>query len=1087
MPLASYVQSSFLGGELSQSAQGRIDRPDYRTALNVCLNSLPIEAGAWLRRSGSRFAAATKAGVDGRVIPFTFKQRNPYMLEFTDGFLRYYSGYELAKTNDALAVVSISAATPAKVLTATHGWATGNTVMFSVLGVNNPLLHNRQFLITVTSATEFTLADALTGDAIVGSALGTFVSGTVSRILTTSTVYTGGSWSTLRSVQAETNAVLLHGGFKPYVLSVATQPTDSAYATFTLAAANFQDGPYFDPFTNGVLATPSALTGVINLTLSFNAYSATKAYSVGDYVTSSSVTYVSLTDSNVGNTPVSSPASWSATSAGTAIGANGFVGTDIGRHVRLYSEPPLWVVGGTYTTGNSVSYVDSNGNTAYYTALANTTGALANAPGVSLTSWGLSTAGARWTWGRITGFLNVIDRMIGAAIGDMTGGGGLAAAFDNVTDQAASASATKAGSNVTTITGYVGRNYTAASDQAIASATIYWPNNLFTVSGGNSQTGRFPGLLSPITTIPIDSTVTVHLRGKASVPASATDGTLLGTYGPITNPTLPANIISSDQATAWKYVWVEIIIDRADLASGVSVTSITTAGAAELQLFNPPGTGSSTGVSVQIVGDDLLYTTAVRTWRLGLYSGTQGWPTCGTYHEGRLWVSGSVNNRVDASEPLDTNRPGFLVFRPTLPNGAVTAAQAISYTLRSPQTNTILWMEPDLQGIIVGTEAGEWLVQSATNDGPITPLSIKARRVTKIGCANILPAKTEHTTVFVQRYKHKTMEYFPDVYSGKFAAPNLAAMAKHLTTRGLEELAYQQELTPIVWARCTDGSLIGTTYKRESLISSQGPTFAGWHRHELGSDRTVTSIAGGPATDGLLDTLAMVTADSTGGVRHVEFMANLWEETNDETLDGWFLDNAVVPTATQNATVSGVACLQCFGAWHLAGKTVSVTVGGLDVGDYVVTSEGLVNIPYGVADGIFTTAYVTALGSDMSVVIGYSYTSDGQMVRPALQQESGTRAGPGLGKVRRNHLISPLLVTTQGISFGTEFTTGKMNMANFETPGGTRYAQNRLFTGIFNVALTDSPSRDGMICWRITRPYPAMISAMPVSLETVDQ
>ena len=50
MGAASFQQTSFLGGEISQFYQGRTDQPGYRSSLNVCRNGLPIETGAWVRR-----------------------------------------------------------------------------------------------------------------------------------------------------------------------------------------------------------------------------------------------------------------------------------------------------------------------------------------------------------------------------------------------------------------------------------------------------------------------------------------------------------------------------------------------------------------------------------------------------------------------------------------------------------------------------------------------------------------------------------------------------------------------------------------------------------------------------------------------------------------------------------------------------------------------------------------------------------------------------------------------------------------------------------------------------------------------------
>jgi hypothetical protein len=50
------------GGEISDFAQGRFDKPDYRVSLNVCLNAFPVEIGAWTRRPGTAHAGHTRGG-----------------------------------------------------------------------------------------------------------------------------------------------------------------------------------------------------------------------------------------------------------------------------------------------------------------------------------------------------------------------------------------------------------------------------------------------------------------------------------------------------------------------------------------------------------------------------------------------------------------------------------------------------------------------------------------------------------------------------------------------------------------------------------------------------------------------------------------------------------------------------------------------------------------------------------------------------------------------------------------------------------------------------------------------------------------
>src|SRR5579872_5719305 len=97
---SAFTQSSFLGGEISQTAQGRIDEPRYRTCMNVCLNGFPVEQGAWLKRSGFLFASYTRNGQTARLYPFDFEQDAPYNIEFTNGFVRFYQGNALVMTND---------------------------------------------------------------------------------------------------------------------------------------------------------------------------------------------------------------------------------------------------------------------------------------------------------------------------------------------------------------------------------------------------------------------------------------------------------------------------------------------------------------------------------------------------------------------------------------------------------------------------------------------------------------------------------------------------------------------------------------------------------------------------------------------------------------------------------------------------------------------------------------------------------------------------------------------------------------------------------------------------------------------------
>lgn len=1095
---SSFVQTSFHAGEWSKTFQGRYDRPDYRMAMNVCLNGLPIETGSWVRRPGFKFAGTTRSGNKGRVIKFDFQANAPYMMELTDIHLRFFSGARLVTTNDAATVTSISGADPAVVtLSAAVDWATGDQAYFLGLGTTSPLLQNRVLALTALSTTEFSLTDAVTGETIDGATLGwTATSGvTLNRALDISTPYGTSDWTNLRSVQTEHTAVLLTPRVAPYALNVTRIPDSDHDAEFELEQAVFMDGPYLDPFTNGVQANAASTSGLISVTLSFPTYSSSKAYAEGAFVTSSGSNYRSLVDENLNHTPASSPAYWEAVSAGEAIGPNGFTGSDIGRQVRFFSEPPLWASGTTYNQNDVVSYNPTGlpGGTTYWSSkVGSNTG---NAPGKTVQHWELMSQGAAiWTWGRITALSNVIAGDITGSvnIGDMVESGGLAGAFDGTFFKAASLSATEESvggaladfATVSQVT-YVGKDYssTGSGGQQISQVTVYPSSDKGFAFGTYTTSAPNPGDYALLFQF------VLNMRASQTAPLAADDGTVLGTSGAAQLNTLsPITIVSNDPTTSWNFVWIEVRID-AQVGRNVTATHVNNV-ISQVIFFSPAGTDTSAGVTVELLGPALIYSSAIREWRLGVYSDATGWPTCGSYHEGRIWLSGAVPNRIDASVSNGLNGK-IINFAPTDQYGNVLASSGIAYTFNAPDANPIFWMQPDLQGLICGTKAGEWLVQAPTT-GPISATNIAARRITGIGAANIEPRRTEQTTVFVQKYGRKLMEYFADAYSGKFTAPNLSLSAKHLTRGGISEIAYQQELAPTLWYS-VGGALRGCTYKRDAIITGQAPTIVGHHRHTLGSSRTIESMAVGPSVGGDVDALTIVTKGADDDIRHVEVLTDILDE--DATLDeAWYLDNSVEPSSSSEAAATDdmpFGGLTLNGLWHLNGHEVTAWLGGLDCGDYEV-EDGSITVPYGdgissgTGSGLFTSDFVAGFDGDMPMVVGFTYTSDGQIVRPVSQQESGARNGPAFGKLRRAQRYA---VQLQGavygtISFGTTF--DNILPALLRQPGGADYAITETFDGIHRDRLEDPYSFDTMLCWRITRPYPAGVVAIGPALQTQD-
>ena len=951
---SSYGQTSFLGGEISQWAQGRYDLPRYKVALAKALNIIPVDEGAAPRRPGFQFLGTTRNGVAGRLLPFNFSESSPYNMEFTDNYLRLWSGKTLVTSNDSQVVASISSASPAVfTLSTTVSWVTGDQVYFSftnpIEAVSAAVLLNNQFTLTMLSSTTFSLTDSITGSPVNGSSFGMGTSNSyvinldgpmssgpmsnsaissspknytiiqsvapvVNHIAQIETSYSqiGADWHSLRAVQGLNSvgdglAILLHSQVAPQSLQVLAPPAENEFAVFEYNQALFQDGPYLDPPANAI-ATASGVSGLIQVVVGYPAWVSTTVYGYGVPVTYNSQDYISLGNNNTGNTPSLSPTQWGALPLGSSISPQGFVPTDIGRMMRLFSAPPVWNPATTYAAGGTVTY-----NGEYFTSLVGSN--TDNEPDISLTDWVINPSGAVYTWGTIT--------------------------------------------------------------QVVAANTV----------------------------------------------------------------------------------------------------------------------------SLQLFGANLLYTTPCPSFALGAWSNTTGWPTCGCYKGGRFWFGGAIPNRVDSSQP---DNP--FIMSPTLPDGTVTDSSGISYTFNSTSIDQILWMEPLLQGILCGTEKGEYLLSSGTNGGPITPSSITEALETRYGSANVLPVKTGLSMCFVQRYARRLLEYLADVFSQRFYGPDLTTFSRHLGTRQFQEIAYQQEPVPVVWGRMGDGSLVGTTYRRVSLFSNQEPEFNAWHQHTLGSGRVVESITVGPANDtsfvGSVDALSMITNDPATNIRFVESLTTLMDE-NDPLYQSYFLDCAVAPGA---ASLSN-GQVTFYGLNYLNGRTVSVFAAAIDCGDYTVTN-GQVTVPLGTIDKIsgvafdtpqfnivqqyaadFPDHYVTIVGQGTTqytipCVIGFNYPSQGQLCRPMLPIDTGSKNGPGFAKKRKTSRYGINLVNSLGVQVGTSF--NKMVPVPTGSPLGNPLPYLSMYSGIKRETLPDDFSFDSMLCWQTIRPYPCTVTTFGGFISTED-
>ncbi len=216
--------------------------------------------------------------------------------------------------------------------------------------------------------------------------------------------------------------------------------------------------------------------------------------------------------------------------------------------------------------------------------------------------------------------------------------------------------------------------------------------------------------------------------------------------------------------------------------------------------------------------------------------------------------------------------------------------------------------------------------------------------------------------------------------------------------------------------------------------------------------------------------------------------------------------------AKGDTNVGGVdTTLQIWGLYHLVGITVSVCLGALDLGDFVVAADGSVTvslIPTVGQPNAWSAVQLAAMDAqygentmltqlnsgsgavfiNLPCVIGQAYVSQGQRLRLLNQQDAKTTTGGALGMRRRTHMVGTLLQNAMQISFGTSLTPSPLgNMDNAiltQADETTTLASGTSFSGVYWGTIEDGSTFDSQLCWQIDRPYPATVSAITSFMET---
>lgn len=237
---------NFAGGVFSPKMYGRYELPVSNNGCKRMRNFIAETQGPATYRPGLRYVNSTRRNKIANLIDFQFNDEQSYMLEFTEGYLRFYKDGGLILLTDKT-ITGVTQANPAVVTSASHGYSNGDEVFITeVVGMTE--LNGKSFIVAGVAANTFQLTDQ-DGNNVDSTAYTAYSSaGVANKVYEITTPYTeANDLFALKVAQNADTMYITHGYYEPRKL---TRTDHTAWTLVRYTRTN-------DPFL-----TEKAITGV---------------------------------------------------------------------------------------------------------------------------------------------------------------------------------------------------------------------------------------------------------------------------------------------------------------------------------------------------------------------------------------------------------------------------------------------------------------------------------------------------------------------------------------------------------------------------------------------------------------------------------------------------------------------------------------------------------------------------------------------------------------------------------------------------------------------------------------------------------
>ncbi len=373
----------------------------------------------------------------------------------------------------------------------------------------------------------------------------------------------------------------------------------------------------------------------------------------------------------------------------------------------------------------------------------------------------------------------------------------------------------------------------------------------------------------------------------------------------------------------------------------------------------------------------------------------------------------------------------------------VAADDPLEISVYSEKMDTIMWLCPSGDDLLVGTQGGEFLIGQTTTVEPLGPENVKVSPGTSSTSSAVQALRVGSVIMFSRRSGLKADQFYFDYTGDSYESADITKASEHITRGGIIALAWMSEPVETLLAIRRDGQLLGFTYSKQEEM-------AAWYRLRLGGGGKVSALAVIPAALGGRDQVWLSVAREIGGetVYYIETM-EAGHEPGGDVGECFFVDSGV--TVRTDRPISEVDGLE-----HLEGCEVAILADGGVLPNRVVRG-GRVDLQD---------------GAERIVHVGLPYESVLTTVNLELQMPDGTSQG------RKKRFVSARLRLLESMGGAAGPSLGCLDALEFRTPDDRMDVGVPLFSGDVKVSWPGGYELDGSLTVRQEHPLPFTLLAI---------